>query len=95
MTDQRGAVSQQGCSRSEASVATERTGRLSTVPHDWQPDGGVVRFESHPHGEAPHVHTTCSKCGARAWFLEYQWELLSKGCAESEASSTHDIRLPE
>lgn len=50
--------------------------------HDWQPDGGVLRFESHPGGEAPHVHTTC-KCGARAWFLEYQWELLSKGCAPS------------
>lgn len=49
--------------------------------HDWQPDGGVLRFESHPGGEAAHVHTTCAKCGARAWFLEYQWELLAKGCA--------------
>lgn len=50
------------------------------IPHDWQPDGGKVTWESHPGGEAPHVHTTCSKCGARAWFLEFHWELLSKGC---------------
>lgn len=56
--------------------------KVAMCSHDWQPDGGVVRFESHPHGEAPHVHTTCSKCGARAWFLEFQWELV-KGRAES------------
>lgn len=52
--------------------------------HDWQPDGNTLKFESHPGGEALHVHTTCTKCGARAWFLEYQWELLSKGCASSQ-----------
>ena len=50
--------------------------------HDWQPDGGVLRFESHPGGEAPHVHTTCSKCGGRAWFTEFQLELLTKGCTK-------------
>lgn len=53
-------------------------------PHDWQPDGGTLRFESHPNGEAPHVHTTCATCGARAWFLEFQWELLTKGCADAK-----------
>lgn len=57
------------------------TGDKHVEGHDWKPDGGVLRFESHPGGEAPHVHTTCAKCGARAWFLEYQWELLAKGCA--------------
>lgn len=57
--------------------------RAQEPGHDWQPDGGVLRFESHPHGEAPHVHTTCAKCCARAWFLEFQWALLAKGCAKS------------
>ena len=61
---------------------TPRTDAWEQTDHDWQPDGGVVRFESHPHGEAPHVHTTCAQCGARAWFLEYQWELLAKGCTK-------------
>lgn len=64
-----------------ASPSHERTSEPQG--HDWQPDGGVLRFESHLGGETPHVHTTCAKCGARAWFLEYQWELLSKGCAAS------------
>lgn len=61
---------------------------LKSASHDWQPDGGVLRFESHPGGEAPHVHTTCAKCGARAWFLEYQWELLAKGCASAACGCT-------
>lgn len=60
----------------------------STHVHDWKPDGGVLKFESHPNGEAPHVHTTCAKCGARAWFLEYQWELLDTGCAVSPQRTT-------
>ena len=57
----------------------ERDARLAKA-HTWEPDGGVLRFESHPGCEDPHVHTTCAKCGARAWFPEHQWELLAKGC---------------
>lgn len=58
--------------------------------HAWQPDGGVLRFDSHPGGEAPHVHTTCAKCGARTWFTEHQWALLAKGCMRSTESSATD-----
>lgn len=63
----------------------------STQVHDWKPDGGVLKFESHPNGEAPHVHTTCSQCGARAWFLEYQWALLTKGCVPSPLDASTAI----
>lgn len=56
------------------------------LAHEWKPDGGALKFESHPHGEAPHLHTTCAQCGARSWFLEFQWELLSKGCAAATPS---------
>lgn len=56
-------------------------------PHDWQPDGGVLHFESHPGCEAPHVHATCSHCGGRAWFTELQWEMLGKGCVGSSPDS--------
>lgn len=68
--------------------ATERSSmeaftRSLDEEHAWQPDGGMLRFESHPGGEAPHVHTTCKKCGERAWFTEHQWGLLSKGCVTS------------
>ena len=66
---------------------------VATNGHDWQPDGGKLAFESHPGGEAPHVHATCSKCGGRAWFTELQWEMLGKGCAAvAPSSSGQDLR---
>lgn len=58
--------------------------------HAWQPDGGKVTFESHPGGEVPHLHATCSKCQARTWFTEDQWGLLAKGCTPSSAEQCSD-----
>lgn len=72
----------------ESGVTASAATPVTNTSHDFEPDGGVLRFECHPGGEAPHVHTTCSKCGARAWFLEYQWELLAKGCPSDAPKPT-------
>ena|ERR1700740_2783140 len=75
----------------EAAIALKtQHSESAATEHDWRPDGDILKFESHPGGESPHVHTTCSKCGARAWFLEYQWELLAKGCTNTPSKGAGD-----
>jgi hypothetical protein len=66
--------------KSSTAPSLEEFRRSLDEEHAWIPDGGALRFESHQGGEAPHLHTTCKKCGERTWFTERQWALLSKGC---------------
>jgi hypothetical protein len=66
--------------KSSTAPSLEEFRRSLDEEHAWIPDGGSLRFESHQGGEAPHLHTTCKKCGERTWFTERQWALLSKGC---------------
>lgn len=70
----------------EGDELTPQQEQQLSCAHAWVPNtgrGGEPQFRANRMmGPRPTMHVQCSRCGARTWFTETQWQLLHVSATE-------------